>query len=505
MNNNGYLPGMVGFTDNTTVRPSKLYYVTNATNMRSILATGQIRSSSGWPKYAADYQTLTTGYIPFYLGGIPSGSIEGIVTQHDKNDFAVVIEFDATNWTASNVCAIDATGKVSETELKMLSKQTVCILLRGLIPLADAKLLHFNDEKSAQRFISDCESFANARADLIEIGDEIPMLHRIVFNSPDKQYFNDKQNADSAEVIRRADSRGGVLSALTRSTGQNISELLDKLVPEWTAGKDSAQLSPIKYPDELYFALENWLINSSFDPADPAGMLLTAMLDYLSGMQCTSGVSAEEFLVYLGNLGDKLPEDHRDKYTERLHAIRDTVLHDANPSALFKQKRSPLFRGLLLYLLDPEYREHRALPIGCDADDNDLLTADILRGATRGWSRVPLTMRGPKQAELAIAYATARLTNNKPDRLKLPPLRFEWESPDLLMISCLRELQRILQSQANHSELKRLLITQKASEMEIKIQCKIAKSTSSKVVVERLLKPGKKKNKLTLTMCVPLK
>lgn len=277
-----------------------------------------------------------------------------------------------------------------------------------------------------------------------------------------------------------------------------------RLMPEWPASIDDSSNSCVRLPDGLQSALAAWLLGVESPAFDTTGMLLRTLLSFLASPEHSVGVSVEHLLKYLGDTGSALPADQQSLFRERLMSIQDTVVQDKSPAALFKQKVSPVFRGLLLYLLDPEYRENRELPRGCAADENDLLIAEVLRGAARGWSRVPTSLRGYKHAELAIGHTTARLVNTASGRLQLRQRTFEWESVESVMVAFLNEFVRILQAQAGVAGLNRLVTRQKASEIEIKIVCKGGRSSGSRVSVDRAIK-GSKKKKLTMTMQIPLK
>lgn len=465
------LPGMDGFEKpHAQSRICRLFYATNSANMMGILSSGQIRNKAGWPQYARDFQEMTPGYIPLFADGIPHDSLRGAVTRHDENDFPVVVEFDPGTWGAS-VPSILKAGVPGNACLPELAPELAVLLFKGMIPLADAKKLHFEDEKALKRFQCDCMSFANTRYDLIpadsQLGD-IPNISLVI--PPEGIPSPGLSDIEIQKLARRADCIGGILAAISRKRIAVGGQILKDLLPEWSGCPSTGDSPPSSLPVPVYSVLKQWVSGQKHPVSDSQQTIMAGILDFLGDPKRISGISADELLSELARKSEEIPESQRALFNSRMRTLGDAVLAGRTPEKLFQQNVSALFRGLLLFLLEPEYHEDACVPLGRRPDTSDELVAEIFRGAYRGWSRVPVKMRGPIQSELAIGYAQARLANQHcPGSLQLKQRQFEWETVEQILADILREIARILTESPRCDHLKLLIAGQKAAGMEISI------------------------------------
>lgn len=455
------------------VSGSKLrcYYVTNGANMRGILSSGLIRPKDGCPKYAADLQELVGGYLPLFFGGFPR-TLLSKVTEHDRHDLPVVLEFDAEEWGGNGLLCLDSRGKKTESAFKSLPKSTCAVLVSGVIPLADLQTMYFKDAKDAERFLSDCSAMDNTRPDLLSAGstfDGIPDIDIVLPSCVSKP--SGDTDAYGIPAMRRLDAVGGVLSATLRMHEHGGQKLLGKIFPEWRPEwEDSEGIGTLKR--ELEDAVVAWVNQAEHVGAGPQAVILKLALDALSSQPFASGLSPEKFLTALSTSAEPGLLGHRDVLKDRLDTIRASALHDQDPAKLFQDTGSCVMRGILLLLLDDAYREPRRFAAGCSPSGIDLLIAEILRGALHGWTRVPVAMRSVPRAELAVGYAMARLAGGRPGTLKLANRSFEWVDESALFLRLLGEVLRGVNEQESRERLRRYASTQGATNIEIKINIK---------------------------------
>ncbi len=376
--------------------------MTNAGNLRSILASGLIRPRQGWPKYAPDFQEQTPGYIPLFYGGVPHSQIVDQVTMHDRHDLPVIIEFDAKSWIAPNIACATTDGERENVDLWKAPVATQVLLLRGVIPLADVRTVHFASAVAAKRFRSDCQAFSNVRATLLAANDDFSVIPELYLAAdlfapgsiPSAQFAG-----GTAEQMRRIDAVGGVLAALTRMPQAGGESVIHQVCPEWLSAKNTRITVAESLSDDLVRTVIQWIRAENNHNDDTMCTVLCCILDFLATPLAATGFATETLLCVIEQHSPGIREKDQKPLLERLQSMRGVVLHDDSPAPFFDRGGSPVLRGLLLFLLDSEYREERTLPRGCTAGLQDLLIAEIMRGAKNGWSRVPVVMRGDPEAE----------------------------------------------------------------------------------------------------------
>jgi hypothetical protein len=486
----------------TVYAASRLYYATNASNLRGILSSGLIRPRTGWPKYAPDFQEQTPGYIPLFHGGVPRSQFLERVTQHDQYDLPVILEISPASWALSDVLCLHRDGSREPHNVCHISPDAVLVLLRGVIPLASIARLHFRSETDRVRFTSDCAALANTRPDLLPSQDDIRTIPDIpaVEIPPTAKLPPVDADADR-RLLRRIDSVGGVLAALTRVVHGGGYSLIRREFAEWhNSGNGAADTSPL--PDDIAAIVSTWIRGTRTEDVTTIATVLLCTLDYLASPTASSGITADGLLSELTRHPWQAPDREKQALAERLEAIRATVVHDAD-TLLFGKRGSPVLRGLLLFLLDSDYRDKRRPPVGIVPDPQDLLIAEILRGALKGWSRLPVSLRGDTQAELAITRAMARLCNVMPGAIKLG-LQAPTSEPDELVnvVRLLREIADML-AKATPAKTPRQLLTE-ASVQELDIRVRIGGSKRiSTAAVTRLRKTVKNKTTDLLQVNLP--
>jgi hypothetical protein len=479
----------------------RLYYVTNATNMRGILSSGLIRPKGGWPKYARDFQESFTGLIPLFCGGVPF-SLLATVTEHDKHDFPVILEFLATGWSGTGLRAVNEDGEVAETVFESLPASSRALLVEGVVPLADLQRLHFAKPEDAKRFLSDCRAMANTRPDLVPIGNGFDVIPDIAVGFPGLDALSPSTpDRLGLQTMRRLDAVGGVLSALLRLQGKGGQGLLQRVFPEWTPEWQDDEGSAGGLDKGLIDAVAAWVENTGHPGAAPNAVILRMAMDSLSAQPFACGLSPEGFLDSLDASAKENLAEHHDVLRARLATIRASALHDQEPARHFQETGSSVMRGILLLLLDDAYREERRLPGGCSASASDLLIAEILRGALHGWTRVPASMRGVPRAELAIGYAMARLFDGTSGSLRFQKRSFEWVDEEALIGRLLSEILKGITDPDARKRLQRFAVTQGATGIEVKINVRSAKK-DTKPGIARSLK-GKKNKKVCFQLDLP--
>jgi hypothetical protein len=481
----------------------RIFYVTNASNLRSILASGLIRLRQGWPKYAPDFQELTPGYIPLFCDGVPHKEVVGQVTQHDRHDFPVIIEFEVKTWNFTETLCVLTDGKLEKVGFSKVPQGACMLLVRGVLPLADIRKVHFASTTDAKRFNSDCQALANTRAGLFTSNNDFTAVPGVSLVAVDRSALPVSATDDAiAGQIRRMDAVGGVLAALTRLPQAGGAPIIRDIFSEWPKVQQN-NIKPTAFlPENIILTLERWIQAEKCQKDDTMCTVLCCTLDFLSIPQSTAGFAADALLNAIAKHSQTVPEKEQKLLQERLEAIRKSVLQDESPASLFQRQGSPVLRGLLLFLLDYVYREERSLPRGCNAEPQDLLIAEILRGAQNGWSRVPVAMRGEPQAELAVGYAMARLANDMPGAVRFEERPFIWVDDNEALAAILREIVNVLGNKASPKELKQLVSGERAQELDIRIKTKRIKGASGPVV-ERTLKKTGKKTTLTFVLSLP--
>ncbi len=478
-----------------------LFYVTNASNMRSILASGLIRPRQGWLKYAADFQDQTPGYIPLFYGGVPHSQVSDQVTKHDHHDLPVVIEFDASSWMGPDISCVRTDGARETMEFPKVPLGTQVLLLRGVIPLGDVRRVHFGSAAAAKRFSSDCQALSNTRASLLAMNDDFSVVPDISVAPevlPSRGVPVDQADEGTLESMRRIDAVGGVLAALTRLQHAGGASVIHRVFPEWRKVQ-SEEISPTApLSEELVLTLIRWIRAEKCQGDETMCVVLCCTLDFLATPQAATGVATESLLGTLEQHVQGIREKDRKPLLERLQTIRNCVIHDESPAPFLQKKGSPVLRGLLLFLLDSEYREDRALPRGCAAESQDLLMAEIMRGALNGWSRVPVIMRGPTQAEFAVGYAMARLVNRFPGS----SISRSWVDDGATLAAILQEVIGIVSHATSSKTLREMVIDERAQELDVRIKSKRIKGVSQPVL-ERDMKKKGKKTTLTFTLSLP--
>jgi len=479
----------------------RLFYVTNATNVRGILSSGLLRPMVGWPKYAADFQDRVSGCVPFFCDGAPLSQL-ATVAQHDKHDLPVILEFHAHGWGGRGLTAVDETGHLAEEAFESMPASTRAILVRGVVPLADLKQMHFRRPEDAKRFLSDCRAMANTRPDLVRVGHEFDGIQDVAVTLPPAERFS-PPNPDryGLPAMRRLDAVGGVLSALLRMQGKGGQRLLRRVFPEWTPEWEDDEDAAGGLDRGLADSVASWVECTGQVDASPNAVILRLALDSLSAQPFTTGLSPEGFLDSLDAAAKECLAAHHEVLRSRLATIRASALQDQDPARLFQETGSSVMRGILLLLLDDAYREERRLPAGCNAAAPDLLVGEILRGALHGWTRVPVTMRGAPRAELAIGYAMARLSGGAPGSLRFQKRSFEWVDEEALVARLLAEVIKGVSDPDSRKRLHRYAIAQGASGIEVKVNVMPSKK-SAKPRVTRAVK-GKKSKKVTFQLDLP--
>jgi len=403
-----------------TAAPRRLYYATNAGNLRGILAAGLIRPKEGWPKYAPDFQELTPGCIPFFVGGVPHGEIGECVTRHDRNDLPVVVEFDAETWSASGVLCVRADGRATRADLADLPGNVRMLLFRGVIPLWDARGLHFPVDAAARRFVSDCRIFSNTRADLLPIHADLSgvpdrPLPPIESTEPRRSQSSE---GDLARQMRRLDSIGGILAAVARMSPEGDGPRHGRR----GAGSVPSPRGAVR-KDAIEAVLDAWIDGRDCRTDDSMSAVLKAALDFLSAPAAARGLVAERLLDAVDRPLLAAGPSRPGGLPDLLRSLRGVVLGDDSASGFFRRAEAPLPRGLLLFLLDPDYAGSHTPPSGCTPLHRDLFVAEVFRGALHGWSRVPVSLRGDPASELAAGYAMARCHNRMEGALRLDAVR----------------------------------------------------------------------------------
>ncbi len=407
----------------------QLFYVTNATNLRGILSSGLVRPKAGCPKYAVDFQESFSGCVPLFIDGAPLSQLEA-VTRHDKHDFPVILEFVTQGWDGREMLVVDGQGRLTSESFQSISVSARAVLVQGVVPLADLKRMCFRRSEGLKRFSSDCRAMANTRPDIVPVCASFDDIRDISITMPLKaKVSSPTPDQYGLPAMRRIDAAGGVLSALLRMQGKGGQRLLRRAFPEWTPEWDNDEETTGGLDRTLEDSVICWIENTRQTDAPPNAVILRIALDLLSAQPFATGFSPEGFLDALDASSRERLAEHHGVLQTRLNAIRASALQDQDPSRLFQETGSSVMRGILLLLLDDVYREERFLPVGCNAATPDLLVAEILRGALRGWTRVPVTLRGAPQAELAIGYAMARLSGGAPGSLQFPKRSFQFDLP----------------------------------------------------------------------------
>ena len=479
----------------------RLFYVTNATNLRGILASGLLRPMTGWPKYAPDLQESAAGCIPLYCGEAPRAGIEA-VTRHDKHDQAVVLEFDATGWDGEALTALDGEGRITETTFARIPSTARVLLIRGVVPLADLKTMYVRGAEEAKRVESDCRAMANTRPDLVPITHGFDAIADGSAILPQAEDLTPPDpNKYGMEAMRRLDAVGGALGALLRMRESGGRHLLRRILTEWTpAWEDDADAAP-DLPEVLAGAVAAWAENVEQPDTDPEATFLRLALNWLASRPFGVGLSPEGFLDALDAAAEKGPLARREELCRHLAAIRASALQDQDPSRVFQATGSSVLRGILLFLLDDAYRPERRLPDQCGAAA-DLLVAEILRGALHGWTRVPVALRGAPSAELAVGYAMARLAGARPGSLQFPRRSFAWVDEEALVARMLTEVIRGMADLTSREHLRQYATSQGASSIEIRIRVKAGGRKADAPAIARTVK-GRKTKKLAIDLDLP--
>ncbi|MBM4092233.1 MAG: hypothetical protein FJ276_22820 [Planctomycetes bacterium] len=477
-----------------------LFYVTNASNLRSTLAAGLIRPREGWPKYAPDFQERTPGYIPLFCGGVPHSQIVEQVTKHDCHDLPVIVEFDGTSWTALNIPCVMADGERDNVDFPKLPQSARMLLLRGVIPLAEIRKVYFSSRAAAERFTSDCQAFSNTRAAVLVINDDFSVVPDIrlppVVTAAGSIPIG-QPDYETSVMMRRVDAVGGVLAALVRVSNTGGESLVHDVFPEAQTVQSETITPNTTFPEQLALTVTHWIRAEKFHIGETMCAVLSCILDFLANPAAATGFAAESLLGAIEQHAQDIREKDQRLLVERLQTIRSSVLHDESPAPFFHSKGSPVLRGLLLFLLDSEYRRDRVLPRGCTAAPQDLLIAEIMRGALNGWSRVPVVMRGSPEAEFAVGFAMARLHNRMPGAA-----RFRSRADHSATVAAiLQEVIRIVRYGKTSEELRQMVIDEHARELDVHVRSKRMKGASQPVLEHDLKKKGKK---ITLTFTVAL-
>jgi hypothetical protein len=501
----GLLPGEAPLVD-VAARPAgehRFFYVTNATNLHNILASGLIRPCRGWPKYVPDVQEQTPGYVPLFCGGVPRSQVTDQVTKHDRHDLPVIIEFNAASWPASQVLCATADGMVAPSADLPNASQAV-VLLCGVIPLADAARMYFATPAAAKRFSSDWQALSNGQGILLDMGDSFAPVPEV---SPLTMPTIDPPTAASAKEtkkqMRRIDAVGGILSALARMPQGGGGAVIVDSFPEWPTSQQMGGTPALSLPDEIVSTLRRWVQGEpqQADRAMPAALCRT--LDFLAEPRAAMGIAPESLLDTLAQGVQCNSKTERERLSERLQSIRRAAVYGESASMFFQGEDSPVLRGLLLFLLDPGYLEDRTLPRGCSATPQDLLMAEVMRGGLNGWSTLPAAMRGNPHAELAVGYAMARLANRSiPGSVQFGPRAFLWMDERAQLAAILQKIADIVGDKASPEDLQKMVSDEQAGGIDVRVKTMHIKGASAPVVHRELKRKGKNAT-LAFTLEIP--
>ncbi len=482
---------------------SRLYYVTNVTNLLGILTSGVIRLKSGWPKYAPDFQEATPEYIPLFVGGAPIDQLDE-VTRHDPNDLPIVIEFNADSWSGNDMLGLDADGRYQPVSLSALPAGTQVLLIKGAVPLADVCRVYFGSAEAVTRFDSYCFTLANTRGDMLAREDSFSGVVNMTIELPPSDLIPAGEGeADYIAVMRRADAIGGILAALLRTSSDSGVSILSRMFPHWRIQSSKRNDGAENLPTEIVSIIESWIQSERRETDDPMGMLCSATLDFLVSRPVGQGLSPESLLDYIVKKAVHIPEKQRAVLNDRLQSIRASVLEDQNPQEFLK-KGSPVLHGLLLFLLDTEYSDGRSLPRGCAPSVDALLIAEVMRGVLNGWSRLPVPMRGDQQAELAVGYAMAQQINRLPGSISLPERTFEWIDDEAELATILGEIVHVLTEKIDIAGLRHLINGKHVQGIELRIKAGPAKRGANREIVRAVKTTGKKTKKSVLHIMLNL-
>jgi hypothetical protein len=281
-----------------------------------------------------------------------------------------------------------------------------------------------------------------------------------------------------------------------------LGQVLQEVFPEWPRVQSAETGRAAILPKQIGLVLTRWILQDESPLGDTMSAVFRRALDFLARPHAGTGYSAESLLEHVSGRSDEESAKDRELLLERLETIRQAVVNDEDPAALFQTTRSPVLRGLLLFLLDSEYRTDRALPRGCAADPQDSLVAEALRGALNGWSRVPVGMRGHPQAEVAVGYAMARIANRIEGSVPWRGRSFKWVDEGAVTAEILEQLSRIVRDKVSSERLRILVDDCGAQELEIRIIVGRAKKSSA-LTMERALKRKGKKATITFTVILP--
>ncbi len=481
----------------------RLFYATNATNLLGILGSGLVRPKSGWPKFTPDFQEAVPGYIPLFVGGAPLEQLD-CVTRHDPNDLPVLIEFHAALWRGDRVLGLDAAGQPQSVSLPTIPAGVQVLLVQGAVPLADAGPVYFGSKEAATRFESYCFTMSNTRADLLMRVHSFSQVANIHFQPPVAPLIPEgADQANSMVAMRRADAMGGILAALLNATSNAGAAIIRRQFPQWRIPSAKRNVDAGNLAPEVVRVIESWIRDERRQTDDPEALLLSVTLDYLVKLQRGAGLAPEALLDHVAKQAAPTSAERQAALHERLQAIRASVLQDQDPGVVLAQG-SPVLHGLLLFLLDSEYRDERVPPSGCNPTPDALLMADILRGALNGWSRLPTSLRGEPQAELAVGYAMARLANRLPGSVQFPERAFAWADDESELAAILAEVARALTEKIDLRGLRQIAHDRHAQRIEVQIKAGPGKRGATRKLVRTIKTTGRKVKSAVLRIALDL-
>ena len=399
--------------------PDSGLLATNHLNLMYMLAAGLVMPPAGFgDKYYRDTLECFPGWVPLFIGKVPSEAIES-TTREAGHLKPVIVQFRLSGLSGRVVALAD--DGVGERDLpdRFTGSERV-ILVPAPLPTSWIESITFQSAEDKRACEADAKDFGN-----VPLDDFKPRrFSKALFaKAPSVQWPPADGPAERAVPLQQPFAAGGVIAMLLLFA--NLGEQAVRACRVAFDPDDGASRPADDHP--ILVGLESWIGGGAATPPVPPGsesdrvglqntsqarLFWQAVERLVAWREAGRAGSAEHVLIdHLAASADDL-DPRLQAGVRKLHDTLESLtgLADATASELFERHDTPLAHAMTLFFL----RRDCADLFDYTSDrlkEPDWLAAAILFGVRDGWMNLPLRFRGGREVSDSVSHRMARLSH----------------------------------------------------------------------------------------------
>ena len=393
--------------------------VTNHLNLMYMLAAGLVMPPAGFgDKYYRDTLECFPGWVPLFIGKVPSEAIES-TTKEAGHLKPVIVQFRLSGLSGRVVAlADDGVGELDFPD-RFTGTERV-LLVPAPLPVSRIASITFRSVGDKRACEADAKDFGN-----VPLEDFKPRrFGKALFaRAPSAQWPPAAGPAERAVPLQHPLAAGGVMAMLLR-----FANLGEQAVRACRVAFDPDDGAPRPAEDHPILAgLGSWIEEGAaslpefpdserdrvgLQNASQARLFWEAVERLVAWRDAGRTGSAEHVLIdHLAAAADGL-DPRLQGGVRKLHGTLESLtgLADATAGELFERHDTPLAHAMTLFFLRRDcadlhdYASDRL-------SEPDRLAAAILFGVRDGWLSLPLRLRGGRELSDAVSHRMARLSH----------------------------------------------------------------------------------------------